>query len=160
MFTGDSSGDFLYAALHRTGWASQPVSIGAGDGQSLTGMRIVASVRCAPPGNKPTAAEKATCAPWLQRDLTLAAPHLRFIVCLGGIAWDAVLKATRDLGWEVPRPKPRFGHDVRALLRTPADRDIELVGCYHVSPHNTFTGRLTPQMLDEVLVSVRDQPAR
>ena len=156
MFTGDSSGDFLYAALHRTGWAAQAESVGAGDGQRLIGMRMVASVRCAPPGNKPTATEKATCAPWLQRDLTLAAPYLRAIVCLGGIGWDAVVKATRELGWDVPRPKPRFGHGTRVMVRTPEGRDIELVGCYHVSPHNTYTRRLTPQMLDELLLSLHN----
>lgn len=155
MFTGDASGDFLYAALHRTGWASQPTSTAAGDGQALTGLRIVAAVRCAPPQNKPTTTERATCARWLERDLELAAADLRAIVCLGAFAWDAALSAVRGLGWEVPKPKPRFGHAVEASVATPDGRSIRLVGSYHVSPHNTYTKRLTPDMLDQVLVSVR-----
>lgn len=155
MFTGDSSGDFLYAALYRTGWAVQPESIAAGDGQQLKGMRIVATVRCAPPENKPTGVERATCSGWLKRDLTLASVNVRSIVCLGGIAWNGVLSAVRDLGWDAPKPKPKFGHDARVALRTPEGRDVSLVGCYHVSPHNTYTGRLTAAMLDEVLLSVR-----
>jgi uracil-DNA glycosylase family 4 len=158
MFTGDSSGDFLYAALHRTGWASQATSVAAGDGQSLTGIRIVAAVRCAPPANRPTATEREACGAWLRRDLELASPHLRAILCLGAFGWDAALAATRGLGWDAPRPKPRFGHGHRALLGTPEGRAIELVGSYHVSPHNTFTRRLTPDMLDEVLRSLHGEP--
>lgn len=155
MFTGDSSGDVLYAALHRTGYAQRPTSVAAGDGQALTGIRIVAAVRCAPPQNAPTPAEKATCSSWLQRDLELSAPRLRAIMCLGAIGWAATLTATRALGWEVPRPKPPFGHGARATLTTPSGRPVRLVGCYHVSPHNTFTKRLTPEMLDEVLSSLQ-----
>lgn len=154
MFTGDASGDFLYAALHRTGWASQPGSGHAGDGQSLEGMRIVAAVRCAPPGNKPTSLERATCALWLQRELLLASPHLTCILCLGGIAWEATLACARAIGWGVPRPKPGFGHSVTARLQA-GGRAVRLVGSYHVSPHNTYTGRLTPAMLDEVLLNLR-----
>jgi uracil-DNA glycosylase family 4 len=151
MFTGDASGDFLYAALHRTAFASKPTSVGAGDGQSLTGVRIVAAVRCAPPQNKPTPAERTTCGHWLARDLELST-GLRAIVCMGALAWGATLAAARGLGWQVPRPKPEFGHGVRVHLGTPDGRLIELIGCYHVSPHNTYTGRLTPQMLDDVLL--------
>jgi uracil-DNA glycosylase family 4 len=158
MFTGDSSGDFLYAALHRTGYAALPTSIGAGDGQRLTGIRIVAAVRCAPPANRPTPVERSTCAPWLERDLALAAPHLHTVLCLGAIAWDAALAAARSLGWTVPRPKPRFGHAAQVHLPTPDGTVVRLVGCYHVSPHNTFTGRLTPDMLDAVLDGVRRPP--
>lgn len=157
MFTGDASGDFLYAALHRTGYANQPTSVGAGDGLSLTGIRIVATVRCAPPENKPTAAEKATCLPWLQRDLELSA-QVHTILTLGGIGWNGVLSAATALGWEVPRPRPTFGHGATVRLRTPQGRSLRLVGCYHVSPHNTFTKRLTPEMLDAVLDSVRVDP--
>lgn len=153
MFTGDASGDFLWAALHRTGWARQGTSVAAGDGQALIGMRMVASVRCAPPANKPTAEEKATCRPWLARDLQLARPHLRTVLCLGGLAWDSVLAAAGTVGWDVPRPRPRFGHGVAVELAT-ADGPVRLVGCYHVSPHNTYTGRLTPDMLDELLRSL------
>lgn len=148
MFTGDPSGDFLYAALHRTGWASQPTSVAAGDGLALVGMRIIASVRCAPPDNKPTPTERHTCREWLVRDLALTQP--RVILCLGSLAWDSVLAAAPALQWEVPRPKPRFGHGERVRLGP-----VQLVGCYHVSPHNTFTKRLTPQMLDDVLLSLR-----
>jgi len=155
MFTGDSSGDVLYAALHRTGFATAPTSVAAGDGQALTGIRIVAAVRCAPPENKPTPAERAACASWLERDLELATPRLRAILCLGAIGWDAALAAARGLGWTVPRPKPRFGHAAEVRLETPDGHGIRLVGCYHVSPHNTFTGRLTPAMLDAVLLSLR-----
>ena len=129
MFTGDSSGDVLYAALHRTGFATQPTSVAAGDGQSLTGIRIVAAVRCAPPANKPTPVERATCSSWLGRDLALTAASasgLRAILCLGAIGWDATLGAARALGWEVPRPKPRFGHAAEVPLHLPGGRAIRL----------------------------------
>jgi uracil-DNA glycosylase family 4 len=155
MFTGDSSGDFLYAALHRTGYAALPTSVAAGDGQALTGIRIVAAVRCAPPGNKPTPTERESCSAWLRRDLELATPRLRAILCLGAIGWDAALGAARGLGWAVPAPRPRFAHGAQVLLRTAEEQAVRLVGSYHVSPHNTFTGRLTPAMLDEVLLSLR-----
>ncbi|KQU69586.1 uracil-DNA glycosylase [Phycicoccus sp. Root101] len=151
MFTGDRSGDWLYAALHRGGYANQPTSWASGDGLVLTNLRIVAAVRCAPPDNKPTTVEKATCAPWLDRDLALAAPRLRAVLALGAIGWDAFLGSARRSGWEVPRPKPRFGHGAEALLRTPAGRKVRLVGSYHVSQQNTFTGKLTEPMLDAVI---------
>ena len=151
MFTGDRSGDWIYAALHRAGYASQPTSVASGDGLRLTGVRIVAAVRCAPPANKPTPAERATCAGWLARDLELAAPGLRSILALGAIGWDATLATARSLGWVVPRPKPRFGHGVRAELATREGHTIQLHASYHVSQQNTFTGKLTEVMLDEVL---------
>lgn len=153
-FTGDRSGDWLYAALHRAGYASQPTSWAAGDGLQLTGVRIVATVRCAPPQNKPTTLEKRTCAPWLDADLTLSSPHVRSIMCLGSIGWDAAISAVRSAGWQVPRPKPKFGHGSRAVLRTPEGREVALVGSYHVSQQNTFTGKLTQAMLDEVITSL------
>lgn len=159
MFTGDASGDFLFAALHRTGYANQAMSVGAGDGLSLTGIRILASARCAPPENKPTADEKSRCLPWLRRDLELT-PGLHTIMTLGGIGWAGVLSAAAELGWTVPRPRPRFGHGASALLERPDGPPVRLVGCYHVSPHNTFTGRLTPAMLDEVLLSLREPTDR
>lgn len=155
MFTGDASGDFLYAALHRTGWASQPDSAAAGDGLELTGIRILAAVRCAPPHNRPTASERATCAGWLERDLELSEEHLHTILCLGAIGWDATVAALRGLQWDVPRPKPRFAHGAVAELVTVGGRPVRLLGCYHVSPHNTYTGRLTPAMLDEILRAAR-----
>jgi uracil-DNA glycosylase family 4 len=151
MFTGDRSGDWLYAALHRTGYASQPTSEASGDGLVLSGLRIVASVRCAPPANKPTPAERDTCGHWLDRDLALAAPQLRSILALGSIAWDATQAAARRIGWVVPRPKPRFGHGVETTLATAGGREVRLVASYHVSQQNTFTGKLTEPMLDEVI---------
>jgi uracil-DNA glycosylase family 4 len=154
MFTGDRSGDWLYAALHRAGYASLPTSTHAGDGQSLTGVRIIAAVRCAPPANKPEPAERATCGIWLDRDLALAAPSLRSMLALGAIAWDATLASARRLGWTVQRPKPRFTHGSQTVLVTTTDRSIRLVGSYHVSQQNTFTGRLTEAMLDEVLAGL------
>lgn len=155
MFTGDASGDFLFAALHRTRYANQALSVGAGDGLRLTGIRILAAVRCAPPENKPTADEKSRCLPWLRRDLELT-PGLHTIMTLGGIGWAGVLSAAAELGWVVPRPRPAFGHGATVLLERPGGSPVRLVGCYHVSPHNTFTGRLTPAMLDEVLLSLRE----
>jgi uracil-DNA glycosylase family 4 len=151
MFTGDRSGDWIYAALHRAGYASQPTSVASGDGLELSGIRIVAAVRCAPPANKPTPAERAACAPWLGRDLELAAPRLRSVLALGSIAWDSTLSTARGLGWRVPAPKPRFGHGAQAELVTAQGRAVRLLASYHVSQQNTFTGRLTEPMLDEVV---------
>lgn len=157
MFTGDRSGDWLYAALFRAGLANQPTSVAAGDGLELRGVRIVSAVRCAPPANKPTTQEKLTCAPWLDRELELRAPRLRAILALGSIGWDATLAAGRRLGWTVPRPKPRFGHGAEAMLGLASGRELRLVGSYHVSQQNTFTGKLTEQMLDEVLTRLDPQ---
>jgi uracil-DNA glycosylase family 4 len=151
MFTGDRSGDWLYAAFHRAGYANQPTSVAAGDGLRLEGIRIVAAVRCAPPDNKPTTQEKATCAPWLDRDLALSEHRLRSILALGAIGWDATVGAARRLGWGVPVPRPRFGHGAEATLVGLRGNGIRLVGSYHVSQQNTFTGRLTETMLDEVI---------
>ncbi|MEO7234263.1 MAG: uracil-DNA glycosylase [Lapillicoccus sp.] len=151
MFTGDRSGDWLYAALHRAGYANQPTSVASGDGLRLTGLRIVAAVRCAPPANKPTPAERAACGAWVDRDLELSSPLLRSVLALGGIAWDATLASARRLGWAVPVPKARFGHGAEVTLVTAAGRPVRLVGSYHVSQQNTFTGRLTERMLDAVI---------
>ena len=151
MFTGDRSGDWLYAGLFRAGYASQPTSVAAGDGLELRGIRIAAAIRCAPPANKPTTLEKATCAPWLDRDLELAEPRLRSILALGLIGWDAAIAAARRRGWHVPSPKPRFTHGAEATLTTATGRVVRLVGSYHVSQQNTFTGKLTEPMFDEVL---------
>jgi len=151
MFTGDRSGDWLYAALHRAGYASRPTSVASGDGLELHGIRIVAAVRCAPPANKPTPTERDVCGHWLERDLALAAPTIRSMLSLGSIGWDASLASARRLGWAVPRPKPRFGHGAEAALVTSDGRPVRLLGSYHVSQQNTFTGRLTEAMLDEVV---------
>jgi uracil-DNA glycosylase family 4 len=154
MFTGDRSGDWLYAALYRAGYATLPTSTHAGDGQSLTGVRIIAAVRCAPPGNKPDPAERRTCGLWLDRELALTAPGLRSMLALGAIAWDATLASVRRLGWAVQRPRPRFTHGAQTVLVTTTGRSIRLLGSYHVSQQNTFTGRLTEAMLDEVIAAL------
>jgi uracil-DNA glycosylase family 4 len=150
IFTGDRSGDWLFAALHRCGLAAQATSVRAGDGQRLIGTRVAAAVRCAPPDNKPTPAERDTCAPWLARELDLVADHLRAIVVLGGFAWQAVWPALREAGYAVPRPRPKFGHGAEAELARGGGRTL-LIGCYHPSQQNTFTGRVTEAMLDSVL---------
>jgi uracil-DNA glycosylase family 4 len=155
VFTGDSSGDWLFASLHRVGLATRERSEHAGDGQRLVGARIVATVRCAPPENKPTVTERDTCRPWIDREVRLLAPTLRVVVALGAYGWDGALRALAGAGYDVPRPRPRFGHAARVPLTGPAG-SVHLLGCYHPSQHNTFTGRLTPAMLDEVLGTARD----
>ncbi|WP_211696074.1 uracil-DNA glycosylase [Mycobacterium spongiae] len=142
MFTGDRSGDQLYAALHRAGLVNSPISVDAADGLAANQIRITAPVRCAPPGNAPTPVERETCWPWLQAEWRLVANHVRVIVALGGFAWQIALR----LPGEVGKRKPRFGHGVVAEL--PAG--VDLLGCYHPSQQNMFTGRLTPAMLDDV----------
>ena len=151
IFTGDRSGDWLFGSLHRVGLATQPTSLHAGDGQRLVNTRMVAAVRCAPPDNKPTTLERDTCAPWLLREVSLVAEHLRVVVCLGSFGWDAALRVFKVLGYDAPRPRLRFGHAVEATLTSPAGRKIVLLGSYHPSQQNTFTGRLTEPMLDAVL---------
>ncbi len=151
IFTGDRSGDWLFAGLHRAGLAEQDTSVHAGDGQRLVATRMVAAVRCAPPDNRPTVAERDACAPWLVREVALVAPGLRAVVALGGYGWDAALRALRATGYVVPRPKPRFGHGAEVPLTGPEGRSLVLLGCYHPSQQNTFTGRLTEPMLDAVL---------
>ena len=150
MFTGDRSGDFLFAAMHRVGMASQPTSVHAGDGLTLTGVRITAPVHCAPPDNKPLPEERHRCGPWLARELELVRP--RVAVVLGGFGWDALLRTLAEQGWAVPRPRPRFAHGAEEVLHRPGTGErLTLLGCFHVSQQNTFTGRLTPAMLDAVL---------
>ncbi|WP_206050980.1 uracil-DNA glycosylase [Nocardioides speluncae] len=150
IFTGDRSGDWLFASLHRVGLAAQPTSEHAGDGQRLIDTRMIAAVRCAPPDNKPTTAERDTCAPWIETEVALVAPSVRAIVALGSYGWDAALRSFKAAGFSVPRPKPRFGHGASASL-TRDGQDVVLLGSYHPSQQNTFTGRLTEPMLDEVL---------
>jgi uracil-DNA glycosylase len=194
VFTGDRSGDFLFASLWRCGLARQPTSVTAGDGQQLLGARMVAAVRCAPPANKPTPDERDTCAPWLTAELEQVRGSLRVIVCLGQFAWQAVWPQLGQAGLTVPRPRPAFGHGAEAWLpATPgpatgspatgglttnhrATRDpaasyaasghagtgrpasgLLVMGCYHPSQQNTFTGRVTPEMLDAVFVRARQR---
>ncbi|WP_414690927.1 uracil-DNA glycosylase [Nocardioides sp.] len=150
IFTGDRSGDWLFASLHRVGLATRGTSVHAADGLELIDTRMVATVRCAPPQNKPTTAERDTCSPWIEAELRLLADHVRVVVALGGYGWDAALRSYAALGWQVARPKPRFGHGVEATLLGEG-RSVTLLGCYHPSQQNTFTGRLTEAMLDDVL---------
>jgi uracil-DNA glycosylase family 4 len=166
VFTGDRSGDFLFASLYRCGWAEKPTSVTIDDGQRLIGARMVAAVRCAPPDNKPEPAERDTCAPWLQAELGMIATDLRVIVCLGGFAWQAIWPVLGRCGFTLPRPRPAFGHGVEVRLENPRTHtpqvpypqpqnpqtpgEVLLIGCYHPSQQNTFTGRVTPAMLDAI----------
>jgi uracil-DNA glycosylase family 4 len=145
-FTGDRSGDFLFASLYRTGYANQPTSEKPGDGLALKDLYIGAVNRCAPPGDRPTRLEQDTCLPYLQREIGLL-KRVRVMVPLGGIAWHGALRALRALGHEVPRPLPPFGHGVEVDIGP-----YRLLGSYHTSPHNTSTGRLTPKMLDGIFL--------
>jgi uracil-DNA glycosylase family 4 len=151
IFTGDRSGDVLFAALYRAGLANQPASVGRDDGLALAHTRVFAAVRCAPPANAPTPAERDTCAHWLHDELSLLRPTLRVVVALGGFAWAAFWPALRAV-WGVapPVPRPAFGHGAEWTGAGPV-----LLGCYHVSQQNTFTGRLTPAMLDDVFARAR-----
>jgi uracil-DNA glycosylase len=149
VFTGDRSGDFLFAALHRTGFASRPVSRSAGDGLVLRDLRITAAVRCAPPANRPLPAERDACLPWTVAELGLL-PDVRVIVCLGAFAWDAALRLLEARG--ARRARPRFGHGAEWRGESGG---IVLLGSFHPSQQNTFTGRLTPPMADAVLLRAR-----
>jgi uracil-DNA glycosylase family 4 len=153
MFTGDRSGDFLFAALFRAGLANQPSSVHRDDGLRLRGAWISAAVRCAPPANRPAPAEREQCLPWSVRELRLLA-GVRTILCLGAFAWDAALRltaASADQPAALPRPRPAFGH--AAEFRS---ERYTLLGCYHPSQQNTFTGKLTEPMIDAVLGRARE----
>ena len=151
IFTGDRSGDFLFAGLHRVGLANQAESVSRDDGLRLSGAYIVAAVRCAPPANLPTPAERATCSSWLETEVALLA-DVHVVVCLGGFAWESGLRLRAALsGAPVARPKPKFGHGVVA-----DGEPWPLLGCFHPSQQNTFTGKLTPAMLDAVLEQAKE----
>jgi uracil-DNA glycosylase len=163
IFTGDRSGDVLFASLYRSGLAAKPDSRAAGDGQQLLHTRVVAAVRCAPPANKPTVAERDTCAPWLAAEIRFITGSLRVIVCLGAFAWQALWAPLREAGFAGPRPRPRFGHGAEVTLSASPEsgaartaRQVLLIGCYHPSQQNTFTGRVTPGMLDAVFQRARE----
>jgi uracil-DNA glycosylase family 4 len=149
VFTGDRSGDWLFAALHRAGLANRPESVRAGDGLSLRDAYVAAAVRCAPPQNKPTTDERDRCQPFLERELALLA-RLRVVVVLGAFAYEAAWRVLIASGHELPRPRPRFAHGLEVVTSGPT-----IVGCYHPSQQNTFTGRLTEPMLDAVLARAR-----
>ena len=146
IFTGDRSGDWLFASLRRVGLATSPTSTSAYDDQSLVGVRITLPVRCAPPANKPTPAERDTCAPWLAAEWRLLQPTVRAVVVLGGYGWAALWPTLRAAGEAVPAPLPKFGHGAEVALPS----GLTVLGCFHVSQQNTFTGRLTEPMLDAV----------
>jgi uracil-DNA glycosylase len=150
VFTGDRSGDWLFGALHRVGMANQPESVSLDDGLELRGCWVAAAVRCAPPANKPTPAERDTCLPFAVRELELL-PAARVIVCLGSFAWDAALRLLAARGDTIPRPRPKFGHGAEATIG-----EWTLVGCYHPSQQNTFTGKLTRPMIDGVMRRARE----
>ena len=151
VFTGDSSGDWLYRSLHKNGLAKIETSTSRDDGQSLIDTRIACAVRCAPPGNKPTTQEAATCHPWLQREFELLMPSARTFLALGSIAWKATLDTLEDLDEQLPRKRPKFGHGASFKFRG-SDGNIRLViGSYHPSQQNTFTGKLTRSQLDSVV---------
>ncbi len=146
IFTGDRSGDFIFAALHRAGFATSPTSTAIDDGQQLLDVRIVAPVHCAPPANQPTPAERDACRPWLLRDLELLQPTVRVVVALGGYAWQTIWPALAAAGYpELPGRRPVFGHGAAVHAG-----ELLVLGCYHPSQQNTFTGKLTPEMADDV----------
>jgi len=153
MFTGDRSGDWLFGALHRAGLSNQPGSTHREDGLELRNAWLTAAVRCAPPANRPAPEERDNCQPYLEREIR-GLRDVRVIVALGGFAWDAVLRALKAMGSEAPSPKPKFGHEAEAQLTRPGgngpSRRLVLVGSYHPSQQNTFTGRLTREMFDSV----------
>lgn len=149
IFTGDRSGDWLFESLHQTGFANQPTSERRGDGLRLEDAYIAAVVRCAPPANRPTTAERDNCLPYLVRELKLL-PRAHVLVALGSFAWDGTLLAVRAMGISTPRPKPRFGHGAEASIGP-----YTLLGMFHPSQQNTFTGKLTRQMTDEVFTRAR-----
>jgi len=148
VFTGDRSGDWLFASLYRSGFASQPTSTSRDDGLRLFDCWVTAAVRCAPPANRPKPQERDNCLPWTVRELELL-PDVHVIVCLGAFAWDAALRVRAALGQPTPRPKPRFGHG------TEIDGRFPLLGCFHPSQQNTFTGKLTEPMMDAVFARAR-----
>ncbi|HET7445335.1 MAG TPA: uracil-DNA glycosylase [Solirubrobacterales bacterium] len=149
IFTGDRSGDWLYAALHRAGYANRAESERRDDGLRLEDAYVTAGVRCAPPANKPTPAERDNCLPYLERELALL-DRCQVVVALGAFGWDVVMRTARALGIEVPRPRPRFGHGAEATLGR-----WTLLGCYHPSQQNTFTGKLTVPMTDAIFSRAR-----
>ena len=149
MFTGDRSGDWLYRALHRAGLANQPGSHHRGDGLRLDRVWITAGVRCAPPGNRPTPVERDTCRSFLEEELDLLLPGLRVIVALGAFGWDTLLRGLRGRV-EIPAPKPRFGHGREVGIEREGGEPLLLLGSYHPSQQNTFTGTLTEPMFDAI----------
>jgi uracil-DNA glycosylase family 4 len=150
IFTGDRSGDWLFASLYRTGFANQPTSVARDDGLALVGAYVTAAVRCAPPANRPLPSERDNCLPYLERELSLLG-SVRVIVTLGSFAWDAALRTLVALGEPRVRPRPKFGHGAEVRIGR-----FTLLGCFHPSQQNTFTGKLTEPMIDDVLGRARE----
>ncbi|HEY4830590.1 MAG TPA: uracil-DNA glycosylase [Solirubrobacteraceae bacterium] len=150
IFTGDRSGDWLFASLYRTGFANQATSVSRDDGLTLHGAWVTAAVRCAPPANRPLPSERDNCLPYLERELPLLG-SVRVIVTLGSFAWDAALRVVRALGEPIPRPRPKFGHGATAAVGR-----FTLLGCFHPSQQNTFTGKLTEPMIDAVMSRAKE----
>ena len=153
IFTGDSSGDWLYRALHKAGLAKIPTSTSKNDGQELINTRILCAVRCAPPDNKPSNEEKSTCAPFMHRELELLLPTMNSIIVLGNFAFTALIPQLRVLGFEIPKPVPKFGHGHKFTALSPEGKKVVIVSSYHPSQQNTFTGKLTEKMLDGVILT-------
>lgn len=151
VFTGDSSGDWLYRALHKAGLAKIPTSTSARDGQELIDTRILCAVRCAPPDNKPTTEEKATCSDFFTNEIELLLPTARSFVALGKLAWDSIAVTLKDLGCDIPTPRPKFGHGENFTFKGADGTKRIVIGSYHPSQQNTFTGKLTEKMLDAVI---------
>ncbi len=150
MFTGDRSGQWLFRALHRAGFANQPTFERADDGLRLRDTWLTAAVHCAPPANRPTVQERDNCQPYLERELNVLAPQLRVAVALGSFGWKQFLRVVSDMGVSVPKPRPKFGHGLETELAFPDGQPLTLLASFHPSQQNTFTGRLTEDMFDEV----------
>ena len=151
VFTGDSSGDWLYRALHKAGLAKIATSTSSKDGQELIDTRILCAVRCAPPDNKPSTDEKAACAPFFENEIALLLPTAQSFLALGSLAWDSIYRTLKDLECTVPSPKPKFGHGAKYAFTDSNGVKRHVFGCYHPSQQNTFTGKLTEKMLDAII---------
>ena len=156
IFTGDSSGDFLFASLHRSGLAKLPTSDSRFDGQKLYGVRILCAVRCAPPENKPTTEEKATCAPFMANEINLLMPTARTFIALGNFAWTGLLAQLKNMEYEIPVPSPKFGHGALFTATSKNRKSLTVIGSYHPSQQNTFTKKLTPVMLDNIFTMAQN----
>ncbi|WP_446222467.1 uracil-DNA glycosylase [Nocardia sp. IBHARD005] len=155
MFTGDPSGNVLFGALHAVGLATGAHPVSRDDGIELVNTRLTAPVHCAPPENKPTPEERRRCAPYLSRELELLSPTLRVIVVLGAFGWQALFAVLQAGGWNVPRPRPRFTHGAHVVLTHPDGRSVTVLGSYHVSQRNTATGRVSPAMIEDILLRAK-----
>ena len=150
IFTGDSSGDWLYRALHQVGVAKIPTSTSIDDGQKLKGVRISCAVRCVPPDNKPSLEEKNNCSHFLDEELTFLSPKLKSILALGSFAWSSAINSLKENGFEIPKPTPKFIHG-KSFVATKGSKKIKIIGSYHPSQQNTYTGKLTEKMLKNVI---------